>query len=368
MDIALQRIETPFAPVEAFARLRSHTPERGAYLIESRDPAHPAGRYSLVGYRVRGGESMLPHVDAFKVMAAAEAAEAPESFAAAMALGSVGAFSSCVGTLHHRVPLFDDEGPSGLFDAGATVMLFDHREGSVTVAGPAKGNLVPRLIWELEHAPAVDPIAVEEGEPSGLSAAPTDDKLTARVRGAQGFLDDDELPSLVLAQSYLAPLGGDPFVAYRALRQLAPGPLGYFVDFGKTPLAPSTQIFGFAEVALHVRSREGNGEGESASLESALGRSLPHPATYGPEPITAARLVRRLEEQSRQLWGGAVGYVCPGGEAAFLLADRLVTVIEGQAIVTVGASVDAATDPASVPRAARAKAAPLLAALRSAAH
>jgi anthranilate/para-aminobenzoate synthase component I len=364
MDIATQRIETPFAPVEAFARLRSYTPERGAYLIESRDPSHPAGRYSLVGYRVRGGESMLPQVDAFAVTAAAETAEAPESFAAAVALASVGAFSSCVGSLRHRVPLFDDEGPSGLFDAGATVMVFDHHEGSVTVAGPAKGNLVPRLIYELEHAPAVEPVAVAEGDPSGLSAEPTDDKLMARVRGAQAFLDDDELPSLILAQSYLASLGGDPFDAYRALRQLAPGPFGYFVDFGKTPMSPSTQIFGLAEVALHLRTRDAEGAG----LASALGGALPHSATYGPEPVTALRLVRRLEEQSRQLWGGAVGYLCPGGEAAFLLADRLVTVIEGQAVVTVGAAVDADTDPASVPRAARAAAAPLLAALRSAQH
>ena len=361
MEIAVQRIETGFDPVEAFARLRSYTPDRGAFLIESRAPEHPAGRYSLVGYRVRSGESIPPNADAFAVASATERDARPDSFAAAMALASVGAFSSCVASLRQRVPLFDDEGPGGIFDVGATVMVFDHRENTVTVAGPAKGNLVPRLIYELEHAPPIEPVAVEEGEPQGLAIDPSDDKLAARVRGAQGFLDDDELPSLVLAQGYYARLTGDPFDAYRALRQLAASPLSYFVDFGQTPVSPSIQVFGVADVALHLRTRDAGG-----GLEAALGGALPHPATYGPEPGTALRLLRRLEDHSRQLWGGAVGYLCPGGEAAMLLANRVVTVIDGHAAVTVGATVAADTDPAGAPAEARAQAAPLLAALRSA--
>lgn len=363
MEIAVQNIETALSPLEAFARLRSYTPDRGAFLIESRDPSHPAGRHSLVGYRVRGGSSMLPNADAYAVLAAEERLERPETFAAAMALASVGAFSSCVASLRHQVPLFDDEGPSGAFDVGATVMVFDHQEGAITVAGPAKGNLVPRLIWELEHGPAIAPLAAVEGASGEVTPSPTDDKLAARVRGIQGFLDEDELPALVVAQSYHASLGGDPFDAFRALREAVAAPVSYYIDYGKTPLSPSMQIFGVAELALHVQA-----SGEPGGLEASLGRALPHPATYGPEPRTALRLTRRVEEQSRQYFGGAVGYLCPGGDAAFVLADRLVTVIDGQATITAGAVVDPDTDPASVAAAARAQAAPLLAALDHARH
>jgi anthranilate/para-aminobenzoate synthase component I len=365
MEISTQRVERPsVGPLEAFAKLRAHTPGRGAFLLESCVPDDAARRFSIVGYRVRSGESMMPNVDAIAVAAALEREALPESFAAALAQATVGFFSPAIARVQRRLPLTDDEIAAGFFNAGATVMLFDHRDGSATVAGPAKGNLVPRLLYELEHPPgSAAPPAAAPGALFDPHALVEDTKLLSRARRVQDFLAEDEaLSSVVLTQHFVAPFGsGDPFDAYRALRRNESAMFGYYIDFGESPVAPTMQVFGLADELLYRRSRD-----EPADLHRDLSRALAHPTTVGVEVDAALRVLKRLEDSSRELYGGAIGYLCPGGEAAFALADRVVMVLDRQASVVVGEPVTVASDPAGLPERLRERASPLLSAVRSA--
>jgi len=77
-------------------------------------------------------------------------------------------------------------------------------------------------------------------------------------------------------------------------------------------------------------------------------------------------MIRRLEDSSRQLFGGAVGFACPSGVCAFALADHFVAVQAGGMWCTAGARLGPDSDPTALPAAARATAAPLLAAIAEA--
>ena len=60
-EYASETVEAKVTPLEAFARLRTFTPERACFLFQSHDPDSPEGRYSIVGYRIRRREMVSPH-------------------------------------------------------------------------------------------------------------------------------------------------------------------------------------------------------------------------------------------------------------------------------------------------------------------
>jgi anthranilate/para-aminobenzoate synthase component I len=336
-------------PRTAFARLRTYTPGRAAFLLESLAPEAEGGRYSIVGYRVRSGEVLPPGVDAFAVQAQSfEARPEAESLAAALAQGVVGFVSSSVASLWNRVRLFEDEGPSGVFVSGATVVVFDHLERTVTIAGPAKGRVVDRCLWEMQHGPDPAPLAppVDSGLPATLHADVGDEKLQARAARAKAFVS--ELDALTLARTFTSPrAGADAFDVYRALAETATdgaAPHGYYVDFGESPVQARLEILGVASTPLYRRL-----PGDAPrSLGDGVRAALPSRALVGAPATEALRLVRQLEETSRQAWGGGVGFVAPGGTASFVLGDEVVTAQHGSFWCTAGARVDAATDPLSV--------------------
>ncbi|MBM4360423.1 MAG: chorismate-binding protein [Deltaproteobacteria bacterium] len=332
-------------PMTAFARLRTYTPGRAAFLLESLAPDADEGRYSIVGYRVRSGEVLPPGVDAVAVQAQSfEARTEPASFAASVAEGAVGFFSSSSPSLWNRVRLFEDEGPSGMFALGATVVVFDHHEGSITIAGPAKGRLVDRCLWELQHGPDPAPLPElpEDALPDALHADVADEKLQARAARARAFVS--ELEGLVLARTFTTPTAGaDAFHAYRALRQRG-ARHGFYLDFGESPLQARLEVFGTTDEVL-LQRRHGEA---SPRMVDALRARLPHARAVGAPGPEALRLLRQLEDASRQAWGGAVGLVAPGGGASLVLGDELVTVQHGSFWCTAGAPLDASTDPLSV--------------------
>ena len=138
----------------AFAKLRTFTPGRGAFLIEALRPDGDDHRYSIVGYRALRAELMPPGVEPVATQTKDMASLArPEQLAAAIASGSVGFASYGAATLKRGLRVYDDEQCAGYFLLGCTVMVFDHKENTVTVAGRRKGNLVERCIYEATHAP-----------------------------------------------------------------------------------------------------------------------------------------------------------------------------------------------------------------------
>jgi anthranilate/para-aminobenzoate synthase component I len=364
-EIAVHTLDrAALGPAQAYARLRSYTPGRPSFLFESLRPDDGAGRYSLIGYRVTRSELLPPGVDAVAAQAEAfEQAAPPERFAQALALGAAGYFGSGVASLWRAVRLFPDEGPAGQFAVGATIVLFDHHEGSVTIAGPATGKRVERCLWELEHGPDPAPLApvATDAEPAHLGADLGADKLDARAARALPFLA--ELDRLTLAETFVCPIAQiDPFDAYRALRRESRSAHGYYVDFGEAPMQPAVRLAGVSNVLLHQK-RHGDA---GTALGPALRAALPHPAAVGSPPGEAARLLRQLEESSRQTWGGAVGYLCPGGASAFVLSDEILVAHGSSFYCTVGVSLRAGESPIGTHARARQAARGRLAALAAA--
>jgi anthranilate/para-aminobenzoate synthase component I len=353
MDIDVRKIEAfDLDPFTVYARLRKFTPRRASYVLESRQHDAPGGRYSVVGYRVRNRSMFIQGVDAARAHADEyEPQPAPATFAAALALGAVGFVGASGASAKHGIPLHEDEGPSGDFAVGATIVLFDHQERSVIVAGPKQGNVVDRLLHEIEHGrDELLPLPSAEGEPAQIEVQVNDAVMAARVARAKPYLAD-EISSLVLAQTYTVPmLGADLFDVYRVLRDASDSSHTYFVDLGDMPGAPDTRLAGTAKHVVHLRRRED----EATSFADA---PLLHASVVGEPPLAAYRALRKLETNSRQVWGGAIGYMCPGGEAAFVLADDVVTSEAGFFWVSVGTTVRVDTEPSSVAEAARATAA-----------
>jgi anthranilate/para-aminobenzoate synthase component I len=361
---AVVTIDDPgIVPREAYARLRTYTPGRASFLLES-SGGGPEARYSIVAYRTRRSEIVPPGQDAIEVQAAAlDALPIPGSLAAAIAEGAFGFISAACATLRAGIRPFDDETAFGWFGVGSTVLLYDHEAGTVTVAAPAQGRQIERILYELDRgpAPAALPPLDPSAAPPGLRQAVPDDKLRARAERVKPFLGD-ELQSVALAQTFTVPQGeADPFAAYRALRELGSAVHGYYCDFGESPVQGPLCLFGTSDTLLHLSRRDA-----PADARTSLRAALPHASITGSPALVAARVTRRLEDQSRQQWGGAVGYWCPGGEAAFVLGDRLVAVSDGSFWCTASARVDADTDAERVPELARAAAGRELAALAAA--
>lgn len=357
-EISVKTVDHPGVDaISAYAKLRSYTPGRASFLLESRAPDRPEGRYSAVGYRVRSMEMSPPGVDAIGGQSSYEREQGPESLAAALALGGVGYISASCVNVRHRFGMCSDEGPASHFTVGAAVMVYDHVEGTVTVAGAVKGNQVERLLWELTNGPDVAPHRPLDAADDAWHAIPGDDKLNARAARARIYLE--ELESLVLSQTFATSLGEhDPFDAYRALRAASDASHSYYIDFGALPTAPDTKIAGVSSEMLYVRRPGGEG-----SLDQALGDALPHAAMVGAPALQATKLLTKLEENSRQQWGGAVGYICPGGAAAFVLADQFMVAQAGRLYHTVGVPLSGDVDPTTVASRARTAAQTMLDAL-----
>jgi len=356
-------------PAVVYAKLRSYTPGRASFLLESRDHAAPAGRYSLVGYRVRSGEMMPPGVDAIAAQVDGLGPAGPSSATVeAFARASMGYFS--YGNTHriHGIRGWEDESVSGYFLNGATVVVFDHHERRVCVVGRKAGRLAERCVWELEHGPEPQPLGAPQplARPESLRAALDDEQLAARVARAKRYLFAP-LETLVLAQGYSTPVGAaDPFDAYWALRALSRAPALFFVDFGASPITPPLQLLGAASrPAVVLRASDGPACSGDA-LQESLRAAFPSEAVVGANRIDAARAVRRLEDTSREHFGALLGYLCPGGAGCFALVERVISARGGLFELSVPVPMRADTDPVAVADATRAAAAAELAAIRAA--
>ncbi len=365
-EIDVRVIDDPgIDPQTAFAKLRSYTPNRGCFLLESRGEGDEA-RYSMVGYRVRRGEMMPPGVDAIRYQADEHRKlPRPDSFAAAICRGAVGYFAANNFWLAKRVQLFEDEGSSGQLAVDCAAIIWDHVAHTVTAAGRKQGNQAERIAWELTHEahitldPATpNPTAVADG----LRALCDESRYAARGKRAKAFLGD-EVEHIVLAQMFHAPAGAsDPFDAYRAHFALSQARHGYYIDFGESPAAPHVRIYGVADEMLSLRRRDAaSAEG---SFADDLYARLPDPERTGSPTLEAMKLIRRLEENSHYAWGGAAGYSCPGGEAAFVACDQVVTIQDGTYFYHAGVRMTADDDPAALHGRAREIAGPALAAIK----
>ena len=77
-------------------------------------------------------------------------------------------------------------------------------------------------------------------------------------------------------------------------------------------------------------------------------RSLfPSGSITGAPKIRTMQIIRELERTPRGVYTGAIGYIAPGGHAAFNVAIRTLVVQDGQAVMGVGGGIVADSDPAA---------------------
>ncbi|MBI4702758.1 MAG: chorismate-binding protein [Deltaproteobacteria bacterium] len=358
-------------PLEIYARLRAQAPDRPSFLLESLLPDEPEGRYSIVGYRVRAEEMLPPGADALtgQVDDLRQRGDAPASLAEALALGAVGYFGYGLAHVRLGIKPWEDEGPAGRFVRRAVVGLLDHRDRTLTFAAPAQGKGAERAAWELEHASALPPppgLPDPAALPCGLAGRMDDAKLGAKIARAKAMLGGP-IEEIVLAHTLCAPqAGADPLDAYRALRALCPAPHMYYLDFCASPMAPGLQVLGAAHGLLGTVRPSERGVDPLVQWHQSMRAAFPAERLVGRPPQQAAQLVRKLEDTSRELFGGAVGYLAPGPRAAFALCERAIVCCFGAFEHTVAVPVGPGTDPGAAPAACLAQARPVLAAIRAA--
>jgi anthranilate/para-aminobenzoate synthase component I len=367
-EVSVRTIDHPgIDPVTALARLRSYTPGRACFVLESRAPDTDEGRYSIVGYRVRSGASLPPAADVEGELSAIEGEAPQETFAQSLALASVGYVDAQAITRAKGVRLHEDMTATGVFAVRSVVMLYDHHENKVHVAGRVQGKAVERLIWELEHADDIPDMEVTPGaRPDKVQPQVGDKRLAARAGRVQTFVGE-EIERAILREELVASMGdADGLDVYRALSALdqqrdEPHTHGFFIDFGATPFSRHNRIAGLSSTLIHQRRRGEEGPAWKSFLDTIPGESF-----FGSPPIEAARVLREVEDGGRLLWGAVVGYACPGGESTWMLVDKAIFMNGDSFVCNVGVEVNEDTDASTLADLAFAEAADQLAALVSA--
>lgn len=329
-------------PVRAYAALRSHAKERSSFLIEAAPFGAGGGRYSVLGYRARR-EAMYPGGGGLLRLLADDlkSEEVAESFAARMSQGLYGFISYDFVHALHKVEPWANEGEHARMLRDATVVVFDHAAQTLTIAGASPGAL-NRCEWEMTHGPEMRALAFpDRGHmPEGLDIPQSDAAFAEKVRKALRFLAASEQERLILARTFRAPeRGADMLDIYRALKLLSPSRHHFFFEFGASPMAEAFCVVG-ASSELVARVKDGqvlwNADGEikeqdlqvalrEAGYEDLHGISLlrsvfPIKQVVGSRVPRITEIIRRLETAPRRIWGGAVGFACPGGDYEFVLA------------------------------------------------
>lgn len=311
-------------PVRAYASLRSHAPERSSFLLESVVPEERWGRYSIVGYRAQeetlypAGESALTHlIEDMSPRAASPAAAEDKSPNVALAerfsQALVGFIAyEAIGPLHRLKP-WESEGPVARMIRGATVVVFDNLQQTLTIAGPSNAA-VNRCAWEMTHGPDLRPLRAPDlrGMPEHVDVSMSDEAFMERVRRAKEYIYAGDAFQVVLSRTFKTPLrGADPLDIYRALRVLSPSPYLYFLDFGATPLAPGLTIAGASPETM-VRF-----EGGKMTLRPIAG-TRPRGASTAEDAALAEELLADPKERAEHvmlidLARNDVGRVCKPG-------------------------------------------------------
>jgi anthranilate synthase component 1 len=240
-------------PVRAYAALRSHVKDRSSFLIEALPSAGERGRYTVLGYRVRR-EAIYPGGgNAFELLEGDVAGTEPAAtFAARIAQSLVGFFAYDVVHAIDSVDPWPNEGEIARMMRDAIIVVFDHAEQTLTIAGATKGAL-DRCEYEMARGPALPSLKVPEATALPEFAEPLvdDDAFTVKVRRAAKLIEEGEASHMVLARAFRAPMrGADPFDVYRALRVLAPSRCHFFLEYGHMPIAEGFAVIGSAEEIL----------------------------------------------------------------------------------------------------------------------
>lgn len=363
-------------PVRAYAALRAQSQGRSSFLFESVLQDERWGRYSVIGYRARSEHAYPPGTPVLAMLQDdAAALENAESLAGKLSQSLMGYVAYDAAHLPNGIPLWPNEGLVGRFMRDSTVVVFDHLELTLTIAGRSKGA-IERCAWEMTHGPELDSLPLPDRNAEALFAEPNIDDATysSKVGRAKMLLGGGDCESFVLARTFRAPMrNADALDAYRALRLLAPSSYLFFLDFAETPFAEGLVIMGASPGTMlrmenGVRT-SGELEGEVAASASAvehLRAAFPAGALVGNPKKRAMQIIRQLEPGPRGVYGGAVGYVSADGTADFAIGMRTIVVAQSTFEVTAGAAITSESEASEAAEKTKQEALVALAAVRAA--
>lgn len=323
-------------PERVYGTLRAQTPGRSSFLLESGVPGDPKGRHSIVGYRTLR-ESMYPGGgDALRLLAddlASLEAPSADELAARFTQGLVGYVAYDLAHVLHDVDPWPSQSVLSRMMGGANVGVFDHEKDTITIAA-LNVNAVNRYEWEMKNGPKLDELPAPDASarPEHADPAIADEAFLAQLARAEERLATGDLERLVLSRRFVSPQrNADPFDVYRALRALAPAPYQFFLEFAEMPMAPGFVVLGSSHHGL--ARHDGAGEVTGDPL-AGMRAAFPGSPAVGAPIAAATRAVREIEEETRDVHGGAVGYLLPGGAFDFALVAPAVVLRNAQFEVT----------------------------------
>ncbi|MCC6215559.1 MAG: anthranilate synthase component I family protein [Polyangiaceae bacterium] len=151
------------------------------------------------------------------------------------------------------------------------------------------------------------------------------------------------------------------------LIDLARNDVGRVARAGTVELPSRMEIERFSHV-MHITSEVEGTLREGVGPWEVLRATFPAGTLTGAPKLRAMQIVRELEAGPRGVYGGAIGYVAPGGDLDFAIAIRTVVQRGGRFEVTAGAGVVADSVPELEAAETRSKARAALAAVAAAAR
>jgi anthranilate synthase component I len=259
-------------PVRAYALLRQAAPETPSFLLESVVGGERWARFSILGYRARHDHILTERgwspdvlrgddpLQAAEPLFRASDARVPGNPAAKLARAHVGYLAWDLVHAIDKVPGWHAvDGPLARFVGGATIVVFDALEQTVTVAAESQDEL-DVAVHDLLGSPRLSDIALPDRAkiPKDVEVDTDDATYEKNVRRAQEYIAAGDAFQIVLARTFsVARRGRDPFDVYRAMRLINPSPYMYFLDLPPAPGETArTQIMGASPETL-VRLDEG---------------------------------------------------------------------------------------------------------------
>ncbi|MFT3774156.1 MAG: chorismate-binding protein [Minicystis sp.] len=149
------------------------------------------------------------------------------------------------------------------------------------------------------------------------------------------------------------------------LIDLARNDVGRVCEPGTVELTANMVIERYSHV-MHIVSEVTGRPRADVTPGDVLRSAFPAGTLSGAPKVRAMEIIREMEEDTRGIYGGAVGYVMPDGSLDFAIAIRTVIAKDAQFQVTAGAGIVEGSVPAEEAQETRNKAQAALAAIRAA--
>lgn len=232
--------------------------------------------------------------------------------------------------------------PAVQFQVYETLIVFDHLTQSITIIhtnidAEQKEADIDSLIEQIK--------APSKAETSDVAISPFNEQLSEEEQNIlqtafQTQIDNEHLQGVTFARKQQATLQGSPFNYYRQLRIEQPSPYMYYIEFDDHTVLGTgansiisvsngqvrTTTSGIERVAVKdsIKQTDAVFEAElhpTYHAIDALTQLLPTDQASGTPKEAALEVIRSIETEERDLFGGAIGYIGFNGQIDFTAAN-----------------------------------------------